>query len=157
MLQITPHMRLLVAVEPADFRKGIDGLARLCKDVLDEDPLEGAVFVFRNRRGSLLGLEKPDSGSGRTRTGTFTSTVVARREGIDAALFFSGHRHAGENLAAVLRDHSLARCGRTGSLASASCWYLSTRWRVVGVFMNALAVGKNWLRRSRWAMRCRGT
>ncbi|GIW98355.1 MAG: hypothetical protein KatS3mg111_1688 [Pirellulaceae bacterium] len=51
-----------------------------------------------------LGLEKPDCASGRTRTGTFTSTVVARREGLDAALFFSGHRHAGENLAAVLRD-----------------------------------------------------
>jgi len=30
MLQITPHMRILVAVEPADFRRGIDSLARLC-------------------------------------------------------------------------------------------------------------------------------
>ncbi|GIW56908.1 MAG: hypothetical protein KatS3mg082_3312 [Nitrospiraceae bacterium] len=54
MLQITPHMRLLVAVEPADFRKGIDGLVRLCKDVLDEDPLDGAVFVFRNRRATAI-------------------------------------------------------------------------------------------------------
>jgi len=25
MIQVTPHMRVLVAVEPADFRKGIDG------------------------------------------------------------------------------------------------------------------------------------
>ena len=30
MLAITPQMKILVAVEPADFRKGIDGLARLC-------------------------------------------------------------------------------------------------------------------------------
>ncbi len=30
MIQITPQMRILVALEPADFRKGIDGLARLC-------------------------------------------------------------------------------------------------------------------------------
>jgi len=30
MIQITPQMRVVVAVEPADFRKGIDGLARLC-------------------------------------------------------------------------------------------------------------------------------
>ena len=28
MIQVTPQMRILVAVEPADFRKGIDGLAR---------------------------------------------------------------------------------------------------------------------------------
>ncbi len=37
------------------------------------------------------------------RTGTFTSTVVARTEGLDAALFFSGRLHAGENLTEVLR------------------------------------------------------
>ena len=29
MIQITPHMRILVAVEPTDFRKGIDGLVAL--------------------------------------------------------------------------------------------------------------------------------
>ena len=38
MIQITPHMRVLVAVEPADFRKGIDGIARLCRERLSEDP-----------------------------------------------------------------------------------------------------------------------
>jgi transposase len=27
MIQITPHMRILVAVEAIDFRAGIDGLA----------------------------------------------------------------------------------------------------------------------------------
>jgi len=37
------------------------------------------------------------------RTGTFTSVVVARTQGLDAALFFSGHQHAGENLVDVLR------------------------------------------------------
>ena len=34
MIQLTPHMRVLVAVEPADFRCGIDGLARLCRQEL---------------------------------------------------------------------------------------------------------------------------
>ena len=38
MIQITPHMRVLVAVEPADFRKGIDGLARVCKEELKDNP-----------------------------------------------------------------------------------------------------------------------
>lgn len=54
MLQITPQMKILVAVDPADFRKGIDGLARLCKESLKHDPFSGAVFVFRNRRGTAI-------------------------------------------------------------------------------------------------------
>ena len=47
-------MRILVAVEPADFRKGIDGLAGLCRNVLREDPFSGGVFVFRNRRATAI-------------------------------------------------------------------------------------------------------
>jgi transposase len=54
MLQITPHMKILVAVEPADFRRGIDGLARLCREKLQHDPFTGAVFVFRNRSATAL-------------------------------------------------------------------------------------------------------
>jgi transposase len=54
MLQITPQMKILVAVEPADFRKGIDGLVRLCKESLGHDPFAGTVFVFRNRRGTAI-------------------------------------------------------------------------------------------------------
>jgi transposase len=49
MIQITPHMRILIAIEPADFRRGIDGLARVCREALSEDPFSGAMFVFRNR------------------------------------------------------------------------------------------------------------
>lgn len=47
-------MRILVAVAPADFRKGIDGLARICRAELSRDPMSGAVFVFRNRRATAL-------------------------------------------------------------------------------------------------------
>ncbi len=56
MLQITPQMKILVAVEPADFRRGIDGLARLCQETLEHDPFVGAVFVFRNRKATALKL-----------------------------------------------------------------------------------------------------
>ena len=56
MIQVTPQMRILVAVEPADFRKGIDGLARICKEKLKRDSLCGYVFVFvfRNRRATAV-------------------------------------------------------------------------------------------------------
>jgi transposase len=56
MIQITPQMRIVVAIEPADFRKGIDGLARLCKEVLKHDPFAGWVFVFRNRLATAVKL-----------------------------------------------------------------------------------------------------
>jgi len=54
MIQVTPQMRVVVAIEPADFRKGIDGLAQVCKEVLKQDPFRGWVFVFRNRRATAL-------------------------------------------------------------------------------------------------------
>lgn len=56
MIQLTPHMRILLSVPPVDFRKGTDGLARLCREVLRSDPLGGTVFCFRNRRGTALRL-----------------------------------------------------------------------------------------------------
>lgn len=52
MIQVTAQMRILVAVEPVDFRRGIDGLCRLCRQALATDPFSGAVFVFRSRRGT---------------------------------------------------------------------------------------------------------
>jgi transposase len=56
MIQINPQMRVLVAVEPIDFRRGIDGLARVCRESLGADPFSGAVFVFRSRRGTAIKL-----------------------------------------------------------------------------------------------------
>ena len=56
MLQLAPQMRILVAVEPVDGRKGIDGLAQLCRERLSEDPVSGAIFVFRNRAGTSVRL-----------------------------------------------------------------------------------------------------
>ncbi len=56
MIQITPQMRVLVAIEPVDGRKGIDSLARLCQERLAEDPFSGCVFVFRSRSGAAIRL-----------------------------------------------------------------------------------------------------
>ena len=54
MIQLTPQMRILVAIEPADFRKGIDGMAKVCREALGQDPFGGTVFVFRNRRATAV-------------------------------------------------------------------------------------------------------
>ncbi len=56
MIQVTPQMRILVAVKPIDFRKGIDSLCRVCREVLNDNPFNGAVFVFRNRRRTAIKL-----------------------------------------------------------------------------------------------------
>ena len=49
VIQITPHMRILVAVAPIDFRAGIDALVGACRQRLAADPFGGALFVFGNR------------------------------------------------------------------------------------------------------------
>jgi transposase len=54
MISITPQMRILVAVEPVDLRKGIDGLAALCRERLETDPFSGCLFLFRSRRATAI-------------------------------------------------------------------------------------------------------
>jgi transposase len=56
MILVTPQTRILVSVEPVDFRAGIDRLCRVCKAELASDPLCGAVFVFRNRSATAIKL-----------------------------------------------------------------------------------------------------
>jgi transposase len=56
MLQITPQMRILVALEAVDGRKGIDGLAQLCREKLASDPFSGCVFIFRSRNAKSIRL-----------------------------------------------------------------------------------------------------
>jgi transposase len=56
VIAVMPQMRRWVAVEPVDFRKGIDGLVAVCRQRLAADPMSGAVFVFgsRNRKSIKL-------------------------------------------------------------------------------------------------------
>ncbi len=56
MIQISPHMRIMVAVESVDFRRGIDGLAQLCRERLQADPFSGTVFVFRSKAATSIRL-----------------------------------------------------------------------------------------------------
>lgn len=54
LIQITPQLRILVAIEAIDARKGIDSLAQLCREKLDADPFSGCLFIFRSRRGTAI-------------------------------------------------------------------------------------------------------
>jgi len=54
LIQITPQLRILVAIESIDGRKGIDSLAQLCRERLDADPFSGCLFIFRSRSGKAI-------------------------------------------------------------------------------------------------------
>jgi transposase len=56
MLQLVPQLRILLAVAPVDFRKGVDALAALCRDQWQQDPFSGTLYVFRNRAATALKL-----------------------------------------------------------------------------------------------------
>jgi transposase len=51
-----PGLRVWLACGSTDMRKGIDGIAMLAQQVLQDNPFAGAVFAFRGRRGGLVKL-----------------------------------------------------------------------------------------------------
>ena len=55
---ITPShkVRIFVASDPVDFRKGHDGLAALVQSHLRQKPFDGSVYVFRAKRADRLKL-----------------------------------------------------------------------------------------------------
>ena len=96
MIHITAQMRVLVAIEPVDGRKGIDSLVRVCQGQLGEDPFSGCVFVFKSRSGTSIRLLSHD-GQGywlaqkRLSQGRFTwwpesSSVATQLEAYEAQL-----------------------------------------------------------------------
>jgi transposase len=54
MIQIAAQIRILVAVDAIDGRKGIDAIAQLCREKLNADPFSGYLFIFRTRRGTAI-------------------------------------------------------------------------------------------------------
>ena len=54
MIAVPPGVRILLAAQPVDFRKGMDGLAALVQQALRADPFAGDVFIFRPRRGDRV-------------------------------------------------------------------------------------------------------
>lgn len=54
MISLPPSVRIFLAVQPADLRRGFDGLAALTMSIVGQDPLSGHLFVFRNRRADRI-------------------------------------------------------------------------------------------------------
>src|SRR5690606_24818139 len=56
MLSFPPALKVFLACAPTDMRKNHDGLAALVEQVLQENPLSGHLFVFRNKSGDRVKL-----------------------------------------------------------------------------------------------------
>ncbi len=70
---------------------------------------QGDVIYNDDTTAKVLSLMKERAEtdpSGKERTGVFTSGIVSTREGCQIALYFTGHKHAGENLADLLKSRA---------------------------------------------------
>jgi len=56
MLSFPPAVRIWLCGPPIDLRRSFDGLAEMVRQHLENDPLSGHVFVFRNRRSDRVKL-----------------------------------------------------------------------------------------------------
>lgn len=54
MIALRSDTQILIATTPADFRKGIDGFAAICKDELIQNSRSGALFVFINKSKTMI-------------------------------------------------------------------------------------------------------
>lgn len=61
MISVSPKHRIYLAIEPIDFRKGLNSIARMCQYTFQQDPMSGHYFVFRNKRKSDIKLLYYDS------------------------------------------------------------------------------------------------
>jgi transposase len=95
----------IVQAVAANLAPAFDELIRQAAqgDVLHNDDTTVKILELMGQRGRAEALASAEGEDAEQRTGLFTSGVVALRDGHRVALFFSGRRHAGENLAEVLK------------------------------------------------------
>ena len=54
MIGLANGLRVFVCTEPADMRRSFDGLSGMAVNIIEQDPLTGHLFVFRNRNRDRL-------------------------------------------------------------------------------------------------------
>ena len=107
MIHLTANTPILVAMQPADFRKGIDGFVALCQYSLQQSPRSGTLFVFRNRASTMIRILAYD-GNGfwlmtkRLSTGRFQGWPVS-----DQAIGYLQAVQLRQLLTGVLTTHSV--------------------------------------------------
>jgi len=104
MLQLTPQSRIFIALAAVDFRKGIDGLAAVCRRAFSQNPLDGAIYVFRNRTGTTLKVLYYD-GQGYWLSSKRQNTPPAEKRGGQITIIDPAHPLYGHPVT-LLRIHS---------------------------------------------------
>jgi transposase len=56
VIQVGGGLKVVLATQPVDFRRGVHGLAALVAQALSADPYCGDVFIFRSKRSDRLKL-----------------------------------------------------------------------------------------------------
>lgn len=54
MLAISHNTKAYLCLANVDFRKGIDGLQAICRNMIEKDPFSGMIFIFKNRSGTSI-------------------------------------------------------------------------------------------------------
>jgi len=62
MIQVPAKISIYVMHQSVNFRKGIDGLAAVVRQVLRKDPMDGSLFVFRSKTGKAIRILCYDGG-----------------------------------------------------------------------------------------------
>ena len=56
MIVPSSGVKVLIAMKPVDFRKGMDGLAAVVHETLGANPFGGVIYVFRSKRADRVKL-----------------------------------------------------------------------------------------------------
>ncbi len=54
MILVPSGVRVHIALGVTDMRKGLDGLAMLVQEVLEQDPFSGHLFAFRGSKSNII-------------------------------------------------------------------------------------------------------
>jgi transposase len=56
MIGLSANLQYYLCCKPIDMRNGFDGLAGIVRNILQQDPISGSVFIFINRSGTHIKL-----------------------------------------------------------------------------------------------------